>query len=228
MTEPKMQPKRVYIFGAAGGVYPTSLLPAEIRKNDLYIAADGGFSAMQKMGVQPDIVLGDFDSMTNDVTPNADFGVAEVIRHPVEKDDTDTLLAIKLGFDRGYSDFALYGCLGGERFDHSVATIQSLAYIAERGGKAVAYGEPQEEGKTLVMTVLKNGALTFPPRPKGHFSVFAYGGECRGVTLKGFKYEAKCVTLSPSFPLGVSNSFLPGKEGSVEVEDGTLLILFYV
>ena len=192
------------------------------------IAADGGFSAMQKMGIKPDIVLGDFDSMVSDVTPNADFGEAEVIRHPVEKDDTDTLLAVKLGFDRGYSDFTLYGCLGGERFDHSVATIQSLAYIAERGGKAVAYGEPQIKGKTLVMTVLKNGSLALPKHLEGHFSVFAYGGECRGVTLKNFKYEVSDVTLTPSFPLGVSNSFLSGKEGSVEVMEGTLLIIFYV
>jgi len=222
-----IEPKRVYIFGAACGVYPKRLLPPYRREDDLYIAADGGFSAMQKMGIAPDIVIGDFDSMQNCVTPNSDFGGAEVIRYPVEKDDTDTMLAIKLGFERGYNCFSLYGCLGGERFDHSIATCQSLAYIVERGGKAVAYGEPGAEGKTMLVTMLKNGSLEFPDYYQGHFSVFAYGGESRGVTLKNLKYEANDVTLSPSFPLGVSNSFVQGKRGFVEVKDGTLLIVFY-
>ena len=219
---------RVYIFGAACGVYPDDLIPPQKAADDLYIAADGGFSVMQKMGIKPHILIGDFDSMEKGVPTEADLSGIEVIRHPVEKDDTDTLLAIKLGIERGYSSFTLYGCLGGERFDHSVATIQSLAYIVDHSGNAVAYGEPNEEGKTLVMTMLKNGSLTFPDCREGHFSVFAYGGECRGVTLKNFKYEATDVTLTPSFPLGVSNSFVIGKNGSVEVKAGKLLILYYV
>lgn len=223
-----MEQKRVYIFGAACGVYPDDLVPPQRLEGDLYIAADGGFSAMQKMGIKPDIVIGDFDSMENGVTPETDFGGIEVIKHPVEKDDTDTLLAIKLGFDRGYKSFTLYGCLGGERFDHSIATCQSLAYIVEHGGMAIAYGEPREVGKTLLMTMLKNAYLNLPDYCEGHFSVFAYGGECHGVTLKNFKYEVNDVTLTPAFPLGVSNAFVSGKESLVEVRDGTLLILFYI
>ncbi len=222
-----IEPKRVYIFGAACGVYPKRLLPPYRREDDLYIAADGGFSAMQKMGITPDIVIGDFDSMENGVTPETDFGGAEVIRYPVEKDDTDTMLAIKLGFERGYKCFTLYGCLGGDRFEHSIATCQSLAYIVERGGKAVAYGEPRGKGKTMLVTMLQNGSLEFPSYYKGHFSAFAYGGESRGVTLKNFKYEANDVTLTPSFPLGVSNSFTEGKNCFVEVKDGTLMLVFY-
>ena len=219
---------RVYIFGAACSVYPDDLIPPERVTGDLYIAADGGFSAMQKMGIKPDILIGDFDSMENGVPSEADLSGIEVIRHPVEKDDTDTLLAIKLGFDRGYTAFTIYGCLGGERFDHTIATCQSLAYIVEHGGMAIAYGEPREVGKTLLMTMLKDAALELPEYCEGHFSVFAYGGECRGVTLKNFKYEVNDVTLTPAFPLGVSNSFLSGKSGTVEVSDGTLLILFCV
>ena len=218
---------RVYIFGAACGVYPDELIPPQRTAGDLYIAADGGFSAMQKMGIKPDILIGDFDSMENGVPSKADLSGIEVIRHPVEKDDTDTLLAIKLGFDRGYNAFTLYGCLGGERFDHSIATCQSLAYVIERGGTAIAYGEPLENGKALIVTMLKNGSLSFPKGSEGHFSVFAYGGECHGVTLKNFKYEANDVTLTPAFPLGVSNSFLPNSEGYVEVKSGCLMIIYY-
>ena len=222
-----LEPKRVYIFGAASELYPQKLLPTVKRNIDLYIAADGGFSVMQKMGLEPDIVLGDFDSAPNDITPEALSERFEVIEHPVEKDDTDTMLAIKLGFERGYNRFTLYGCLGGERYDHTLATCQSLAYVTERGGQAIAYGEPDVKGKTLCVTMLKNGSAEFPSTCEGHFSVFAYGGECHGVTLKNFKYEVSDVTLTPSFPLGVSNSFLCEKQGFAEVKDGTLLIVYY-
>ncbi len=222
-----LEPKRVYIFGAASELYPQKLLPTVKRNIDLYIAADGGFSVMQKMGLEPDIVLGDFDSAPNDVTPEALSERFEVIKHPVEKDDTDTMLAIKLGFERGYTHFSLYGCLGGERFDHTLATCQSLAYVTERGGNAIAYGEPDVKGKALHVTMLKNDSIEFSSACEGHFSVFAYGGECHGVSLKNFKYEAIDVSLSPSFPLGVSNSFLLEKKGFVEVKDGSLLIVYY-
>lgn len=95
--------KTCYIFGAADG------LPDRFKKNeeDLVIAADSGINHLEKFGALPDIAVGDFDSLG--FVPDC----GEVIRHPVMKDDTDTMLAVKTGFERGYDRFIIYGGVGG-------------------------------------------------------------------------------------------------------------------
>lgn len=204
------------IFGSA----PINGVTPKPQNNDLIIAADGGYDSILRLGIAPDIVLGDFDSLVGGYPTGGFGGKIEVIRHPIEKDDTDTGLAVKVGFERGYKSFELYGCLGGERFDHSIATLQTLAFITENGGEGVAI-----DGDTSV-TVIKNGQKAFDPESEGDFSVFAFGGECIGVTIENAKYPLENARLSPSFPLGVSNSFVKGKNARVSVENGTLLIIW--
>lgn len=178
--------------------------------DDLVIAADGGLRHVEMQGVTPDLIVGDFDSLG---TPPVGENVAV---YPVEKDDTDVMLALKLGWERGFREFRLLAGTGG-RSDHTIANLQALLWLAVRGGRGVLVGEGE------CFTVLRDGVLTFPPRDEGIVSVFAFGGEARGVTLSGLQYPLRDGVLSPDFPLGVSNHFI-GDAARIAVSDGALLV----
>lgn len=178
---------------------------------DYIIAADGGLKHTKILGVQPDEILGDFDSLG--YTPQG----ASVF--PVEKDDTDAMLAVRRGLSLGYREFLLYGSLDGPRLDHTVANFQTLQFLADRGGVGYLVG------KDSLVTVLKNGKITFPAGNDGLISVFCMGSDAKGVTETGLYYGVEKVTLTAGFPLGASNHFT-GKEAAITVEDGSLLILW--
>ena len=184
--------------------------PAE---HDLVIAADAGLLALSKIGYKPDMILGDFDSLG--YTPEGD----EVLLHPVHKDDTDSMLAMREAMDRGYRDFIFHGCTGGRRFDHTVANLQTLAYAAEHDIRASIYAPG------FTVEAIHEQALRFDPRYVGDLSVFAHGGLTHGVWLSGLEYPLYNATLDCSMPLGVSNSFI-GKPASVRVNKGTLIVIW--
>ena len=164
-------------------------------KDDLIIAADAGYLNVQKAGLRPDVIIGDFDSSKK---PNTDTPIETF---PILKDDTDTMLAIKYGFNSGYKRFAIYGGLGGERTDHTIANIQSLAYIVDRGGEGILVGENE------TFALIKNSSIKLRSEKGKTLSVFAYGGIAEGISIKGAVYETDNLTLTPFFPLGVSNKF---------------------
>lgn len=178
--------------------------------DDMVIAADAGYTALTKMGIKPDLAVGDFDSLGSEPP-----GVPTE-RHPVMKNDTDMLLAVKMGFSRGYRGFHIYGGMGG-RTDHTIANIQTLAYIVKRGGSGFLFGDNE------VLTVAAPGTLHFAERKEGNISVFAYGGKAEGVYLRGLLYPLENATLTAAFPLGVSNSFT-GTAAEVEHSSGLLLV----
>ena len=196
-----------YIFGAL----PTESFKFNIDKDDLVIAADAGIVNTQKLNIKPDFIIGDFDSLG--FTPTD----SNTIIHPVEKDDTDTMLAVKFGLDKGYRNFRIFGGIGG-RLDHTYANIQTASYVAEEGGNAVFYGKNEN------LTVIKNGFFTFSKQSKGNISVFALE-ECENVNIKGACYELNNGSLSVNFPLGTSNKF-NNKEVKISVEKGKLLIIW--
>ena len=136
---------------------------------------------------------------------------------PVEKDETDTHLAYLEGAKRGYTAFRVYGGVGG-REDHTFANYSLLLYAKNRGHSMTLVGDGYES------FVIKNESVTLSGRPGATLSVFAFGGSASGVNILGAKYEARNVTLSPEFPLGVSNSFLSG-EVKLSVKDGALLVM---
>ena len=199
--------KTCYIFSA---VEMKSTFPSP-NGEDLIIAADAGYLNVQRAGLKPDIIIGDFDSSEK---PETDTPIETF---PVLKDDTDTMLAIKYGFNNGYKRFAVYGGLGGERTDHTIANIQSLAYIADRGGQGFLVGEKES------FTLIKNSSITLRSEKGKTLSIFAYGGVAEGISIKCTVYEADDLTLSPSFPLGVSNKF-SRSSATVGVKNGCLLI----
>ena len=128
-----------YIVGA-GDFTPRGFAPVP---GDLVLAADGGYRALYSLGYMPDLLLGDFDSL-GDLPLPPDL---PVLRFPARKDDTDTGLALRHGLDRGYRDFALYGCAGG-RVDHLLANLQSMARVS-RLGATIRLAAPEYDAWAL-------------------------------------------------------------------------------
>lgn len=197
--------KICYIVGAMA-----QSLPDISRENSFVIAADAGYKALQLVDIKPDLVVGDFDSLGH--VPEGE----NIVRHPVMKDDTDMMLAVKLGLERGFKRFHIYGGMGG-RTDHTIANIQTLAYIANRGASAFLFGDGE------VMTVIKNSSIRFCEGSGGTVSAFAIGGNVKGVYESGLLYSLENAELAPDFPLGVSNEFT-GNPAEIRVENGTLLV----
>ena len=203
-----------YIFGA-GERTSCAVKPAP---SDIVIAADGGFDYINALGLHANVVLGDFDSVTTRRLP------PDCIRYPSKKDDTDLVLAVKLGLEKGYSEFVIYGGLGG-RLDHTLANIQVLTYIAAQGAHDLLVGADFD------IRVIADSSLSFskdsPENTAGNIcSVFSLSEESRNVHIKGLEYEVSGITLTNSFPLGISNTFT-GKNACISVEQGTLAILSY-
>ena len=186
-------------------------LARPIGQNAFVIAADGGLRHTKTLGITPNAVLGDFDSLG--YTPEG----ANVF--PVEKDDTDAMLAVRLGLEQGCDEFLLYGSLDGPRLDHTVANFQTLQFLTDHD--AVGY----LIGKTTMVTVVKNGKITFPAGLSGTISVFCMGPDAVGVTEKGLFYGLENASLTSGFPLGVSNHFT-GEAAEISVKNGSLLVLW--
>lgn len=201
--------KTCYIFGAAEG-FPTSLCKTD---GDIVIAADGGYTALAKLGVKPDIVLGDFDSLG--YVP--EFS-GKIIKHPVKKDDTDTMLAVKTAIDLGFERIVIYGGTG-KRLDHTLANIQTLSFAAVRGCKAYLCGD----GYTL--TVVTDSVISFKSTAKGNVSVFSCVAKSQGVYEKGLLYNLENAELDFDFPLGVSNEFV-GTESEISVKKGSIAVFW--
>jgi len=201
--------KRCYIAGA--GEFCDNELPA---KNDYIIAANGGYTALKTRSVPPDLIVGDFDSLGEAPDhPN-------IVQSSAEKDDTDMMLAVKQGLERGYKTFIINGGLGG-RLDQTLANIQILVYIAEN------YARGTLLGLDTCVTVIKNGRLEYKKdaAPGSTISIFCAGGKAEGVTLRGLKYPLDNATLTSEYPLGVSNEFT-GEPAVISVDSGALIIIW--
>ena len=186
-------------------------LAAPIGEKDYLLAADGGLRHLEKLDLNPDGIIGDFDSLG--FIPEG----AQVF--PVEKDDTDAMLAARKGLELGFREFLFYGSLDGPRLDHTIANFQTLQFLADR--EAVGY----LVGRDYIVTVVRNGSIRFPAGAEGILSVFCLGPDARGVDLEGLYYPLKDGTLSSGFPLGVSNHFTD-KESTVSVREGSLLVMW--
>ena len=194
-------------------------------EEDYIIAVDGGLSYCGVLEVEPDMIIGDFDSITEQekeaVQALKEQIPERIMELPVEKDDTDMLVAIKHGLELGYDIFHIYAGTGG-RLDHTIANIQCLLYLKNHGATGYLI-----EGSGMIL-VVKNEAVSFKEGMEGYLSIFPLGQNAKGVTLKGLKYPLQDATLSNDYPLGISNEFT-GEMSTVSVEDGELVcILQYV
>lgn len=204
--------KTCYIFGALDIATDKSLFLKNDK--DIIIAADKGLNTLEKLGIIPDLIIGDFDSLGFIPSGN------NIIKHPVIKDDTDTMLSVKTALNMGYKYFEVYGCIGG-RLDHTLANIQTASFVAENNGVAVFY----DDKNNTALTVIKDNSITFSNECKGKISAFSLSDKSTGVTEKGLFYELENDTLTNSFPLGVSNEFI-GKDAVISVKKGELCIIW--
>lgn len=215
--EAKPQEGRCILICA--GDMTLSEIPVE--EQDLVIAVDGGLSYCELLQVEPDLVLGDFDSLS----PQGERAVKEleeripdrVLRLPAEKDDTDTLAAVKEGLRRGCRDFRIYGGMGG-RLEYTLANIQCLLYLKNRGAAGYLV-----DGGGMAF-VIRDEKVSFREGLEGRLSLLSLTDTAEGVTLEGLKYPLENAVVRNEFPIGVSNEFT-GAAASVRVENGDLLCI---
>lgn len=192
-----------------------------ISEGDYVIAVDGGLMYCESLGVEPDLIVGDFDSITDSFVGALEEiekrSPEKVVRLNTMKDDTDTMAALKIGIERGFEVFYMYGC-GGGRLEHTIANIQSLIYLKDRDLKGYIM---EGEGMTFVM---RNESVSFKETMEGYVSLFALDPVIKGVTEKGLKYTLEKAELSYGFPLGVSNEFI-GVQSEIAVDSGTALVV---
>ncbi len=195
----------------AGG--PEEDLPClPLPQEDAYIlCADSGLRLAQRMGATPDLVLGDFDSLGE--LPDLPY-----VQAPVEKDDTDTMLAVRQGLEKGYRRFLIYGGLGG-RFDHSYANIQTLLFLHQHGKRGMLVG-----ANDIIVLLGEGSVLQCPKREGFSLSVFSLTPQCEGVSISGVKYPLENAALTMYHPLGISNE-ITADHAVLRIEKGILLIV---
>lgn len=190
-------------------------------EEDYVIAVDGGLSYCGILGVEPDKLIGDFDSVSDkerEAVRTLQEQVPELVMQlPEEKDDTDMLAALKYGLELGYTDFRIYAGTGG-RFDHTLANIQCLLYLKNHGATGYLV-----DGTGMIL-VIQNEAVHFRKSLEGYLSLFSFGKEAKGVTIRGMKYLLEDYTLTNDYPIGISNEFI-GEESTIEVKDGELVCM---
>jgi len=200
--------KRCIIF-SAGTFFGLRQRPVP---DDYVIAADAGYLACLVAGVTPDLLLGDFDSLERP----KDF--ENIVSAPREKDDTDTMLAVRAGLEQGCDTFYFYGATGGKRLDHTLANLQTLLWLRRQGARGYIYGDD------FIWTVIENESITIQKTlEEGIVSVFSMDGPARGVTETGLHYALTDADLAMDQPVGVSNQ-MEADVAEVSVREGALLV----
>ncbi len=181
-------------------------------ESDFVIACDRGYEYAKNAGIVPNLAVGDFDSYSGEIGPET-----PVRKFQCEKDDTDTMIAVRYAVEHGYRELAMFCALGG-RFDHAYANLQAAAYAAENGLNVSIYGKDTE------IYVLCNGKKLLPRREGYSLSLFSYSGHCQGVSAQGVKYSLNDAVLTSTFPIGVSNEW-NSEQAAISVRDGILFII---
>lgn len=199
----------VIIGGAPIGNY------SEIRKylktDDFIICCDSGLKHREGLGIEPDLIIGDFDSWNGPVIP------AETVRLSREKDDTDTMAAVREADRRGFENYLLLGVFG-KRMDHTLANVYILTWLERHGKKALAADDFSE-------FEIVSGEIAYIDDSFPFFSVVNIAGTAKGITIRNAKYTLENAEIPFTWQYGVSNEPLPGKTASVSVGEGLLLLI---
>ena len=182
-----------------------------LREDDFYICCDSGLKHREKLGIVPNLIVGDFDSYKN---PHMDV---ETIILPCEKDDTDTVFAVKEALSRGFQDFLLVGVIGG-RLDHTLGNVSLLLMLEAQGKAATALDDFSE------MQIVSDQPAQIEDR-YAYFSLLNISGTAQGITIKNAKYPLAEAEISCEYQYGISNEVLPGKYAVVTVKQGRLLLI---
>lgn len=202
--------RRCVIIGGAG-IRNYQTLWDYLNPDDFNIFCDSGLSHQEALGIEPHLIVGDFDSHEN---PRLNV---ETIVLPCEKDDTDTVYAVKEAVKRGFDDFLLLGMTGG-RLDHTLGNLSILLSLRAQGKRALLvddYSEMEVVGREPAYI---DGRFPF-------FSLLNISGTARGIAVEGAKYPLRDAEILCTYQYGVSNEVLPGRRARVSVEEGELLLI---
>ena len=177
---------------------------------DLVIACDRGYLFAERMGIRPDLILGDYDS-----APVPD-GSIPFERYPARKDDTDTMLAVKKALEKGHREITV-ACAFGGRLDHAFANIQAGAYAADHHAVARLLGADTKA------CIFRDQAVCIPRRAGWSLSVFSLTDSCT-VSITGTEYECEDLMIRNTFPIGISNRWA-SEEACVTVKDGIAMVM---
>lgn len=211
---------KCFIIGA--GDFAVAQIPDYNEETDTLIAVDGGIFYCGLLSIEPDVIIGDFDSVDEEMA--AAITLIEtnypdkILRLKPEKDDTDMLVALKWGLAKGFTSFRIYGGLGG-RLDHTLANIQCLLYLKNNGADGYLL-----EADGMIMVSTTGDVRHFQPSMKGYLSLFSLEKESV-VSIENMKYPLSSYTVTNDFPIGISNEFLPDQSGTITVHSGAVAML---
>ena len=202
--------RRCVIIGGAG-IENAEAVRSCLREDDFNIFCDSGLRHREALGIQPDLIVGDFDSHPN---PHLD---TETIVLPCEKDDTDTVFAVKEALRRGFEDFLLIGVVGA-RLDHTLGNVSILLMLDSQGKKAMIVDDYSQMEIVSVEPARIDDSFSY-------FSLLNISGTARGITIENAKYPLRDAEIGCEYPYGVSNEPLPGRTARVTVGEGRLLLI---
>lgn len=199
----------VIIGGAEIGRYGP--IRARLSADDFYVCCDSGLRHTEGLGITPDLIVGDFDSHE---LPDLEI---ETIVLPREKDDTDTVFAVKEALSRGFQDFLLLGAAGG-RLDHTLGNVSLLLMLDALGKSAILLDDFSE------LQIVSEKPARIDGR-YAYFSLLNISGLAQGVTIKDAKYPLNRAEITCEYQYGISNEVLPGRTAEVTLERGRLLLV---
>lgn len=201
---------RCVIIGAAK-ISNYDKIKTFLQADDFYIVCDGGLNHLDLLKIKPDLIVGDFDSHSNPHLP------VETIVLPHEKDDTDSVFALKTALKRGFKDFLFLGMLGG-RIDHELGNLCMLLKCFEENVEAIMvddFSELEVVGQEKV----------FIPDDFSYFSTLNLWGTAHKITIKNALYNLDDAEIPLTYQYGVSNEVLKGKKAEVSAKEGCLLLV---
>lgn len=208
--------KRCVIIGAAEiskyKKLKTYLNPLE----DFYIFCDNGLSHQKKLGIDADLIIGDFDSHSNPLKKAPELKDKTIIL-PREKDDTDTVFATKKALELGFKDFLFLGVCG-QRMDHTLVNISILEFLFAQNVKAKILDDFSE------MEIVGKSAVYVDDSWK-YFSLVNICGLAQEITIKNAKFPLENATVDFTYQYATSNEVLPGKVAEISVGKGNLLLV---
>lgn len=201
----------------SGGRFQKDFAVSFLEKNryDYVIAVDKGAAYAEELNIKPDLVVGDLDSYVKEFSHFFD-GVDIEKFNPI-KDDTDTAIAIKLAFRRGNDTDIICGT--GGRLDHMLGNIHVLQMMALNGIKARIV----DECNTLFLAA-ESFVIDREEFDRKYVSFMPFGGEVKGLKLKGFKYNLNGYDLKPGITRCISNE-LTEDRATVEFKSGILIVI---
>lgn len=180
-------------------------------EDDFVIFCDSGLKHLDQLQAKPSLIVGDFDSHEN---PHLDV---ETIVLPCEKDDTDTVFAVKEAINRGFNNFLLIGVVGA-RLDHTLGNVSILLYLDSLGKKGYIIDDYSE------MEIVSEKPISITD-DYAFFSLLNISGCTKGITITGAKYPLNDAEITCEYQYGVSNEVLSGDIATVSVKDGRVLLI---